>query len=546
VRFSLDDRGLACFQEGSKLRLLRIIPGRELRVLRSPLSYGQGPNSYLDARLSADGRLLAVHSLRGLALVDLAAGQEVALIPAKERAGVCQLGFDTSRALRTYGAYGLLHWPVQASATDPGSLRIGPPKLLGRITTHNSCAQSANGRVVVVPNGNAGAVVLHPHVPSKRFELKPQRDVRSSAVSPDDAWIATGSHDVSVREGAKVWNAATGQHVKTLPVGGLCHRVGFSPDGRCLATHSGMDRQCHLWTVGSWEAGPKIVSHGGFAFSPRGNWLAVGGDLPGSVLLVKTATGKEITRLSTPDRTFLTPLCITPDEAELIAVGDETGTLHVWDLRAIRRQLAERGLDYDLPTPQPQSDAKQAPLRVALDLGELAPQLATEAGARHFVEEARQDWTKKPDDPMACNNLAWAYLIVPEALRDVQAALPLAKKAVRLAPGNATYGNTLGLAYYRAGRYREAVATLRPNLERQQDSGLGHDFYILAMSCQRLGESERAHDYYTCGVRWTRARQGQAAEEAEDLTVLRTEAEAILGTKAHPASGGQGTRPELR
>lgn len=44
-----------------------------------------------------------------------------------------------------------------------------------------------------------------------------------------------------------------------------------------------------------------------------------------------------------------------------------------------------------------------------------------------------------------------------------------AEKAVRLEPGNSAYRNTLGVAYYRAGRYREAVATLRVDLERQED-----------------------------------------------------------------------------
>ena len=31
------------------------------------------------------------------------------------------------------------------------------------------------------------------------------------------------------------------------------------------------------------------------------------------------------------------------------------------------------------------------------------------------------------------------------------------------------YRNTLGVAYYRAGRYREAVEVLRPNLDEQED-----------------------------------------------------------------------------
>ena len=70
------------------------------------------------------------------------------------------------------------------------------------------------------------------------------------------------------------------------------------------------------------------------------------------------------------------------------------------------------------------------------------------------------------------------------------------------------YRNTLGVAYYRAGRYREAVEVLRPNLERQEDTGLAFDLYFLAMSHHRLGETARARDTTTgrsAGPRYNQA-----------------------------------------
>jgi uncharacterized protein HemY len=114
-------------------------------------------------------------------------------------------------------------------------------------------------------------------------------------------------------------------------------------------------------------------------------------------------------------------------------------------------------------------------------------------------------------------------------LRDVKAALPLAEKAVRLAARNALYRNTLGMAYYRAGRYREAVETLRPNLDKQDDIGLAFDLYFLAMSHHRLGETARARDYYDWAARWTRAQPGRSAAHREELTAFRSEAEELLG-----------------
>ena len=65
------------------------------------------------------------------------------------------------------------------------------------------------------------------------------------------------------------------------------------------------------------------------------------------------------------------------------------------------------------------------------------------------------------------------------------------------------YRNTLGVAYYRAGRYREAVDVLRPNLESQDDRSLAFDLYFLAMSHHCLGEAARARDYFDWAVRWT-------------------------------------------
>jgi uncharacterized protein HemY len=120
-------------------------------------------------------------------------------------------------------------------------------------------------------------------------------------------------------------------------------------------------------------------------------------------------------------------------------------------------------------------------------------------------------------------------LTAPEALRDVKAGLSLAEKAVRLAPENPHCRNTLGVAYYRAGRYRDAVETLRPNLARQDDQGLAFDLYFLAMSHHQLRETARARDYYDWAVRWTGAQRDLLAGYLEELDLFRAEAEAVLG-----------------
>jgi WD40 repeat protein len=91
--------------------------------------------------------------------------------------------------------------------------------------------------------------------------------VRYTAVSPDGRWAATGSHfDTKV----KIWAARTGKLEKELPVE-IGSMVGFSPDGKWLATSGG---GCRLWSVDDWQQGPQIGGNQ-FAFSPDSRLLAV-------------------------------------------------------------------------------------------------------------------------------------------------------------------------------------------------------------------------------------------------------------------------------
>jgi hypothetical protein len=61
-------------------------------------------------------------------------------------------------------------------------------------------------------------------------------------------------------------------------------------------------------------------------------------------------------RLDAPEQTRLYPGCFTPDGSRLIALGAESHALHAWDLRLVRGQLAEMGLDWDAP-PYPEAPA---------------------------------------------------------------------------------------------------------------------------------------------------------------------------------------------
>jgi tetratricopeptide (TPR) repeat protein len=204
-------------------------------------------------------------------------------------------------------------------------------------------------------------------------------------------------------------------------------------------------------------------------------------------------------------------------------------------LRAIRTRLKGLNLDWDWPgfPHAPAEKPADRPVRIEVVPGNLVkPALTREQRAKQSIERFRRELAAQPNLARACNDLAWAYLAAPEGLRDVAAALPLAEKAVRLESRTATYRNTLGVAYYRAGRYREAVEMLRPNLDKQEDWALAFDLYFLAMSHHRLGEKASARVYHDWAGRWVAMQRDLNPEYREELMVFRAEAEKLLGARA--------------
>jgi WD40 repeat protein len=255
---------------------------------------------------------------------------------------------------------------VRADPAEPGRYRFGPPERLLRGTNALGWGSSADAQTIAIPDRNRGAVLVHRGQPARTVRLQPQQDVNCCAVSPDGRWVATASGANTDGLGAKVWEAATGDLVKELPVPGLC-TVAFSPDGRWLLTTGG---GCRLWEVGSWDKEPKVVGRAIGCFSPdarRTRLLAVE-DSAGAIRLVRPESGADLVRLEAPVQTRLLPRCFTPDGTRLIAVGVETQALHVWDLRAVREQLAVLGLDGDLPPYPPAAPEKATPpLTVSVD-----------------------------------------------------------------------------------------------------------------------------------------------------------------------------------
>ncbi len=362
LQFNRDGSRLGYGRSGAKVRLYQVAAGRELRVIRRPKA---APEEMLfNPLLDADGRILAATSVGALSFFNFATGEELASARLAPSIYAAPWSFQRDRGWLTAGRDQVLRWPMRADPDRPDQLRVGPPKPVAK--DRMACAAaSADGRVVAVADGDAGAFVLHADRPGERLTLGPQYDVRRVAVSPDGRWVVTCSFwtdPIQRKQSARIWDGATGKPVHDLPLEGFTV-AGFSPDNKWLATQTAGPGG-KLWEVGTWRL-VRDFGDAQFAFSPDSKLLALS-DLFGTICLAEVATGREVARLTFPEPGWYHPASFSPDGAHLIATHSDQKALYVWDLRLVRQQLRTMGLAWDAPEYPPPSEEVGRPLRLVV------------------------------------------------------------------------------------------------------------------------------------------------------------------------------------
>lgn len=472
---SADGRLFTHSQDGRTLWVLKLAPGLERRPF-GPLS-----SKAYSMRVDPKGRfgvitLVKEREYGNLVVTDLDRGIERGRFSAGRGEQAFQIATDS--AILTNGFDGNLRWP-QIDGPETGVIRFGPPQRLRPELISDRHSASADGRLVVMPNFDAGAVALRADRIAMPLYLGPQEDVRYTAVSPNGRFVATGTHGGTTPIGVKVWDSRNGARVAEFQaLGGL---LTFSPDSRWLASTGGGLR---LWRTDNWTVGPLILEGdkaSGCVFSPDSQVLAVGGHA--SVRLVRVDNGTELARLPFLEQARFFPQCFSPDGSKLYALNIDTAELAVWDLRQLRAELSDLGLDWEVPPLKPPTET--APLSRVEFIG-----TESLSGSMKWTEYERlADTTSllaNPFDASAYTRLGYSKLIGGSPAD----ALKLLDLAIVFDPRREDARLHRARAHLQLREYDLAAADATFVLERFPHQLTARQ--VRAAACRRLGRSADA------------------------------------------------------
>jgi WD40 repeat protein len=268
----------------------------------------------------------------------------------------------------------------------------------------------------------------------------------------------------------------------------------FSSDGGRICAEA--DGKLTVWDI---QTGRRHVIRLGsndginrIRFSPDGQRIAVATHF-GSVYLIDALSGNELVSFQRLERygsygNFNKPLAFSWDGQLLAGVG-VGGKLRVWEGRPLTPGRRTRREALGLVRFHVHRARSEAEFRDRIDRDYTISEEVRAEAQKLETGLWDEETTTRAN---VLNKESWGVVELPDrdqaSYRD---ALGKATEADRLKPNDADTVNTLGVAQYRTGLYREALSTLT----RSNDLHKGiqpSDLAFLAMAQQQLGDSDGA------------------------------------------------------
>jgi eukaryotic-like serine/threonine-protein kinase len=122
------------------------------------------------------------------------------------------------------------------------------------------------------------------------------------------------------------------------------------------------------------------------------------------------------------------------------------------------------------------------------------------------------------------NSASWSLATTENpSNRNPALAVELAQRAVQINPHGDW--NTVGVAYYRAGDFKEAIADLEKAMRNERGGGTSYDFFFQAMAEHQVGNADAARRFYAKATQWMKEHDPRNSE----LLRFQAEAERLLG-----------------
>ncbi|MEO6244426.1 MAG: serine/threonine-protein kinase [Opitutaceae bacterium] len=296
---------------------------------------------------SQDGRWLATAVWGAVQLREAATGEVLTRAALGSANNHCSVRFaaDGASLLVASRELGLVRLPIRCESDS--APRLGPPETLDAETDFMLADLSRDGRRAVLVSmwrSEVKVVNLAGDQSPVRWNLP---GAGRAVFLADGREVLANSTAEMGRAPLTIYDAETGRELRVLRQTRGYH-VRTSSDGRWIALGTGANDSSLLrtadWTPGSTLPLELQGAGKNAALSPGGEWLAIA--TGNQVGLLRTSDGTVVAHLeNTRSGTYVPELGFSPDGSRLTLCW-ENGLLTIWDLKALRAELAARGLDW--------------------------------------------------------------------------------------------------------------------------------------------------------------------------------------------------------